>query len=138
MNTQEGDDDLLPQLQEGDPDAFRDLIERHRGRLKRMVRLRLNDRLHGRVDESDIIQETAIQASRSLPDYIKDQQIPPYIWLRRIATRKLVDAHRVHLGAKKRTAELEISIDQKGPQLSSASLAAQTESGLFQLMMIAA
>lgn len=130
MNSHEGDDDLLQQLEAGDTAAFTDLMQRHESRLKRMVRLRLNHRLQGRVDESDILQETAIQACKSLPDYLKDQQLPLFIWLRKIATQKLIDAHRVHLGAQKRSAEVEVSIDQRGPQLSSASLAAHLIGGL--------
>ncbi len=130
MNTHEGDDDLLQQLEAGDQDAFSNLMERHRARLKRMVRLRMNSRLQGCLDESDIIQETAIQASRSLSDYLKDRPLPLFIWLRRIATQKLIDAHRVHLGAQKRSADLEVSIGQRGPQLSSASLAAHLIGGL--------
>lgn len=128
--TTKTDDILLQRLHAGDHRAFDELIERHRGRLKRMVRLRLNSRLAGRVDESDVIQEATLQASRSLDDYLADPKLPVFIWLRKIATEKLIDAHRRHLGAQKRTADLEISIDQRGPQLSSASLAAHLIGGL--------
>lgn len=124
------DDELLQRLSSGDSKAFEELVERYRPRLKRAVRLRINHHLTGRIDESDIVQEAAIQANHSLKDYLADPKLPLFLWLRRLTFQKLVDAHRMHLGAQKRAADLEVSIDRRLPQISSASLAAQLIGGL--------
>ena len=50
-------DELLRRAGAGDPNALAELFARHRDRLRRMVRLRLDRRLQGRVDPSDVLQE---------------------------------------------------------------------------------
>jgi RNA polymerase sigma-70 factor (ECF subfamily) len=48
---------LLEQAARGDPRALGTLLGRHRHRLRRMVALRMDRRLQGRIDASDVIQE---------------------------------------------------------------------------------
>src|SRR2546426_591490 len=53
-------DDTIPLLRQGaagDQHALGALWDRYRERLKRMVRLRLDRRLQGRLDPSDVLQE---------------------------------------------------------------------------------
>ena len=117
---------LLRRAADGDQEALTEVLSAHRERLKRMVRLRLNQRLKGRVDESDVLQDVLLDASRRLRDYVADPNGPFFLWLRHIAGRKLIDIHRRHLGADKRDAGLEISLHRGPyPAASSASLAAQ-------------
>ena len=61
-------DRLLCQVARGDPARFGALLEQCRTRLRRMVALRLDPRLHGRIDPSDVIQETYLEASARLAD----------------------------------------------------------------------
>jgi RNA polymerase sigma-70 factor (ECF subfamily) len=118
--------ELLARAANGDETAANELFSRYRKRLTQMVRLRLNPRLKGRVDDSDIVQETYLEAARRLPDYLADQPLPFFLWLRQITGDKIIDAHRRHLGAKMRNAGHEISL-HRGPMptASSASLTAQ-------------
>ncbi len=51
------DRDLLIRLDRGDEQALCELFARHRGRLRRMIRLRLDRRLQGRIDSSDVLQD---------------------------------------------------------------------------------
>lgn len=119
-------DELVRRAAAGDTQATNDLVARHRDRLKRMVRLRLNRRLQGRVDESDILQEALLEASRRLPEYLQSHESPFFLWLRRITSHKIIDAHRRHLGAQARDADLEISLHRGPlPRANSVSLAAQ-------------
>ena len=115
---------LLRHAGEGDQLALTALFTRHRERLRRMVLLRLNRRLVGRLDPSDVVQETLLQAARDLPAYLREPPLPFFLWLRHIATQKLVDTHRRHLGAQMRDAGREISLDY-GTDANSASLAIQ-------------
>src|SRR5262245_65748373 len=50
-------EELLRRVRDGDAQALVALFSRYRDRLKRMVRLRLDRRLQGRVDPSDVLQE---------------------------------------------------------------------------------
>jgi RNA polymerase sigma-70 factor (ECF subfamily) len=111
---------------QGDETARNALFGHFRLRLKRMVQLRLSRRLAGRVDDSDIVQETLLHASGHLNQYLDDPGLPFFLWLRRIAELKLLEVHRQHLAAEKRDAEREISLHRGGyPIADSASLAAQ-------------
>ena len=67
-----------------------------------------------------------MDVSRLLDDYLSDRPMPFFLWLRHITTQRLIDVHRRHLGARKRDAELEVSLHRgNGPLVNSASLAAQ-------------
>jgi RNA polymerase sigma-70 factor, ECF subfamily len=118
--------ELLARAAAGDEAALTELFSRYRKRLKQMVRLRLNRRLQGRIDDSDVLQEAYLEAARRLPEYLADRPLPFFLWLRHLTGEKLIDTHRRHLGARMRDAAQEVSL-HRGPMpaASSASLAAQ-------------
>lgn len=101
-----------------------DLLSKHRDRLKRLVELRLDPRVRGRVDASDIIQETQVTAIQRWKEYLDDPEVPLFVWLRFLALQTLTVAHRRHLGTKARSASREVSL-QKYPAETSAAFAAQ-------------
>lgn len=118
--------ELFRRAREGDAAALNELMEFYRDRLWRMISVRMNRQLRGRVNASDLLQDAYLEASRRLPEYLADPKAPFFLWLRQIAGHKLVDAHRQHLGAQMRTAEREISL-HRDPEFDadSKSLAAQ-------------
>jgi RNA polymerase sigma-70 factor (ECF subfamily) len=119
-------DALLARAGDGDAAALNELFETYRDRLCRMVRFRMNRQLLGRVDASDVIQDTYLEAAKRLDQFLTDQPLPFFLWLRHIAGQKLIDVHRRHLGARARDAMREISLYQGAmPEATSASLAAQ-------------
>ena len=63
-----------------------------------------------RVDASDILQETYLEAFRRLPGYLDRGEMPFYLWLRWIAREKIISSHRRHFGAEKRTIENEVPL----------------------------
>jgi len=85
---------LLCGAREGDAEAVNRLMERHRTTLCRMVQSRLNREIGRRVDASDIVQETLIEAHRRLTDYLSNPRLPFHVWLRQLAKDRLVDAYR--------------------------------------------
>ena len=102
---------LLSRAAAGDPDAWRGLFDRDRGRLRRMVALRLDRRLQGRIDPSDVIQDAYLEAARRLPEYLREAApMPLFLWLRFLTAQALQALHRRHLGAQARDAGREISI----------------------------
>jgi RNA polymerase sigma-70 factor (ECF subfamily) len=91
-----------------------------------MVELRLDPRLQGRLDASDVIQEAYLSASAQLTEYLKEPTIPFFLWLRLVTGQKLVWLHRHHLGTKARDASRQVSLDRKAwPAASSAVLASK-------------
>jgi RNA polymerase sigma-70 factor (ECF subfamily) len=102
-----------------------ELYARHRGRLKRMVKLRLDRRLQGRIDPSDVLQEASIDVLRRAREYLASPSLPVFLWLRLITGQKLLALHRRHLGSKMRDVGMEVSLQHGAlPQASSVSLAA--------------
>src|SRR5215468_12332783 len=89
---------------QGDEAALAVLVERHRGRLERMARLRMDRRLQGRVDPADVVQEAYLAVRGKFPHYCADPRLPFFLWLRLEVGQKLVDVHRFHLDTKKRDA----------------------------------
>lgn len=119
-------DRLLERARDGDEQALAELFGRYRERLRRMVRLRLDRRLLGRVDPSDVLQETYLDISKRAGEYFDGPQMPFFLWLRLMTGQRLTALHRQHLGAKMRDAGREISLHRGGlPQATSFSLAAQ-------------
>ena len=91
-----------------------------------MVRLRLDRRLHGRVDPSDVLQEAYLDVAQQLSSYRAKPEMPFYVWLRLTTGQRLLGLHRQHLGAALRDAGREVSLHRGSlPQASSVSLAAQ-------------
>jgi RNA polymerase sigma-70 factor, ECF subfamily len=110
----------LERAASGDGASWRELVGRHHDRLRRMVALRLDPRLRGRVDPSDVLQETYTDAVRQLPAYLEAPPLPFFLWLRQLAGTRLAKAHRHHLGTQGRDVRREVGLI---PEASSAALA---------------
>jgi len=118
--------ELLARAADGDRRSLGVLLERDRDRLRRMVALRMDRRLSGRVDPSDVIQEAQIEAVERLGEFLRNPTMPFFLWLRLITGQRLMGVHRRHLGAKMRSAEREVSLYRGAlPEATSAALAAQ-------------
>jgi RNA polymerase sigma-70 factor (ECF subfamily) len=117
---------LLDRLKEGDQAALAELFSIYRSRLGRMLELRMDKRLGGRVSASDVLQETYIDALKRVPHYLAKPEMPFFVWLRWVANQRLIDVHRRHLGAQMRDAGQEQSLGP-GPltHASAASMAGQ-------------
>ena len=117
-------DELLDAARAGDEAALAALVERHRDRLERMVRLRMDRRLQGRVDPADVIQDAYLAARGKFPQYCAEPCLPFFLWLRLEVGQKLVDLHRFHLGTQMRDAGQEVSLHRGAlPPVTSLSLA---------------
>jgi RNA polymerase sigma-70 factor, ECF subfamily len=116
---------LVQQAAAGDQHAWTLLLTRHRERLRCLVAVRMDRRLKGRIDPSDVIQEACLVAARQLPAYAANPQLSFYLWLRWLTGQRLIEQHRRHLGAQSREASREISLYQGAfPEATSADLAA--------------
>jgi RNA polymerase sigma-70 factor (ECF subfamily) len=132
-------DKLVERLRAGDKQVLSELFDMNRDRLKRMIELRLDARLNGRISCSDVLQETYIDAMQRVQHFLKKPDMPFHVWLRLVASQRLVDVHRQHLGAQMRRADHEVHLeDTIIPQVSSCVMArcfaAQLESPSAQVM----
>lgn len=114
---------LMHRAAAGDEVARAELLERYRGRLRRMVGIRMDKRIAARVDPSDVVQEAMKVAVARLPEYFADPQLAFYPWLRRIAWDRLLDMYRTHLEAGKRSVLKERTVTPKLNNESVAELA---------------
>src|SRR4029077_5387963 len=90
----------------------------------RMVNLRMDHRLQGRIDPSDVLQEACLDVVGRAREYCADPAIPPFLWLRMLTAQRLLVLHRHHLGARMRDAGQEVSLHRGAlPQANSVSLA---------------
>ncbi len=117
-------EELLRRLEDGDRHVEDELFERYRERLRRMVAVRLDPRIAGRLDPSDIVQETLAEASAELADFLAERPLPFFPWLRRLAGDRLIAAYRQHVGADRRTVNREV---RRGPNPFDASTARLAE-----------
>jgi RNA polymerase sigma-70 factor, ECF subfamily len=124
---------LLHRAAAGEPEAWRALLDRDRDRLRRMVALRMDRRLQGRIDPSDVIQEAHMEATSRLAEYLRESNLPFFLWLRLLVGQRLTLLHRRHLGAHARNAGREIGLyDGALPEATSAALAARLLGHLTQ------
>ncbi|MFK7817508.1 MAG: sigma-70 family RNA polymerase sigma factor [Planctomycetaceae bacterium] len=117
---------LLNGAEGGDTGAVNRLMNRHRDALRRLVRLRMDRALARRVDASDVVQDVMFEASRRLNDYLREPKMPFHLWLRQLAKDRIIDMHRRHREAQRRSIDREQPLES--PQFadrSSLNLAAQ-------------
>jgi RNA polymerase sigma-70 factor (ECF subfamily) len=116
-------DTLLDRVVRGDLSAINVLIDRYRVRLRNFVTLRLDQRIAGRIDPSDVVQETLTTASQRLMQYAVDRPMPFYPWLRQLAIDRLVEIHRRHVHAQRRSVVREQDMHASPSDQSSVPLA---------------
>jgi RNA polymerase sigma-70 factor (ECF subfamily) len=100
-------DPLLEEVRRGEAEAVERLLAVHREPLRRLIGLRLDPALAARVDASDIVQDVLLEAHRRLQDYLKSPTMPFHLWLRHIAKDHIIDAHRHHRQAQRRSLDRE-------------------------------
>jgi RNA polymerase sigma-70 factor (ECF subfamily) len=99
--------ELVIAAKRGDAQAIGSLLMRHRESIKRLIDLRLDPAVRNRLDASDIVQDVLIEANRRLKDYLADPKLPFHLWLRAMAKDHVIDAHRRHRLAARRSVDRE-------------------------------
>ena len=116
---------LIRRVEGGDEAALCELFARYRDRLRRMVKLRMDRRLQGRLDASDVLQEAYLDVAKRAVEYRESPKMPVFLWLRLITGQRLMALHRQHLGAQMRNVGQEVSLHRGAlPPASSISIAA--------------
>ncbi|HEX6987290.1 MAG TPA: sigma-70 family RNA polymerase sigma factor [Planctomycetaceae bacterium] len=121
MSEPENLDELVVRVIRGDRAALAELFQVYRERLGRVVRFRLHPRLQGRIDAEDVLQDAWLRAESRIGSFMTEASQSPFVWFRMIVSQALVDLHRRHLGADKRDARRECSIDGRWSAESTAT-----------------
>lgn len=95
-------DDLEERLKQGDNTAFGELFTLHRPRIWQIIHFRLSDRIRGRVDPDDVVQEVFLEAEQRLRHYREGDFPSLFLWLRLVTSQTLSKIHRTHLGTESR------------------------------------
>lgn len=119
---------LLVQAGQGDREAMNRLLELHRASLRRVIQMRLDRAVARRVDASDIVQDVLLEANDRLADYLADPRMPFHLWLRHMAKDRIIEMHRRHRGAQRRSLDREQS-------LASPQFADQSSINLAQMLV---
>ena len=117
--------DLLERIQSGDSLAAEVLFASHRDFLRHVLEIRMDRQMLSRVDVSDVIQETHLQAVRRLDDFLHRKPMPFRLWLRKMAIECLLQERRKHVETKRRSVSRELPL----PDRSSVLLANQALAG---------
>jgi len=128
-----GTEVLVLRISGGDREALPELFTRLRKRLRRMVRLRLDQRLQGRVDPEALLDEAYHDVLQHAREYFAQPSVSPFVWLRQLTGRRLSEVQRRFLGSSARDAAQEVSLFRGAlPQATSVSLAAMLLGQLSQ------
>ncbi len=126
MSDSSSDPIALLRASKGDPQVLGQVWQSYRERLLRLVRLRIDRRLQGRVGASDVLQDAFVDFANRVEEYVRQPDLPFFLWLRFLTGQRLQLLHRRHLGAQMRDAGREVSLHRGAmPQATSVSLAAQ-------------
>ena len=104
--------ELVNRVMQGDHGALADLFSLYRPRLWRLVAFRLHPQLQGRIDADDVLQDAWLRAIDRIDSFLKEATTSSFLWFRTIVSQTMVDLHRFHLGAQKRSAAREFSINR--------------------------
>lgn len=123
MRAEIDEQDFLELAKTGDKDAVGRLLELYRGHLLRIVQFRISPQIARGVDASDVIQEAFTEINQRLPEYLRDQEVPFFVWARFIVLQRLAMTHRQHVEVKTRAVGREAHRDQLLLNASSESMA---------------
>ncbi|QVL34544.1 sigma-70 family RNA polymerase sigma factor [Telmatocola sphagniphila] len=102
---------LLDAAKTGDPAAREQLLMKFREPLRRVIGLRMDPALARRIDASDIVQDVLIEAHQRLKEYLQSPTMPFHLWLRHMAQDRIIDTHRRHRVAQRRSIDREHSLE---------------------------
>jgi RNA polymerase sigma-70 factor, ECF subfamily len=98
---------LLQQARAGDGLTLGRLLELYRASLVVLARIQIGQRLQGKVDASDIVQEAFLGAYRDFPQFRGATEKEFRAWLRQILASLLANLIRHYRGTKGRDIRLE-------------------------------
>jgi RNA polymerase sigma-70 factor (ECF subfamily) len=103
-------DRMIAEARAGDAAALGRLLEMYRNYLRLLARVEIGRRLQGKVDASDVVQETFLDAHRYFPAFRGSAEGQFVGWLRQILAGTLANQVRRYIGTQARDIRLEREI----------------------------
>ncbi|MBI1315208.1 sigma-70 family RNA polymerase sigma factor [bacterium] len=100
---------LLLQARSGDDQALGALLDEFRPYLRLLAKRAMDGRLAGRIDDSDVVQQTFLSAVRRFSEFTDNSTEAMAAWLRRIHERNLIDTARKHVESQRRSVTSEVT-----------------------------
>jgi len=100
-------EELIQEARAGDGATLGQLLESYRSYLRLLARIEIGRRLQGKVDASDVVQETFLEAHRHFPSFQGKAEGQLTQWLRAILAGTLANVIRRYLGTQARDLRLE-------------------------------
>jgi RNA polymerase sigma-70 factor (ECF subfamily) len=113
-------EELLRLVRAGQEAAAGPLLELYRNYLGLLARLEIGRRLQGKVDDSDLVQETFLQAHRHLAQFRGTTEAELMSWLRQILANVVGKEVRHYYGTQRRDVRLERALAAELEQSSQA------------------
>lgn len=101
---------LLHEARTGGEQSLGRLLEQYRRYLALLARVQIGRHLQGKVDASDVVQETFLDAQRHFGGFRGTSEAEFARWLRQILAAKLADLLRRYLGTQGRDVRLERAV----------------------------
>ncbi len=101
---------LLSKALAGDRDALGEVLTRHRSYLKVLASAQIHQRLQGKADPSDLVQETCLEAHKQIATFRGATNAEFAGWLRGILAHLLAKHFRRFLGTQQRDIKMEQSL----------------------------
>ena len=96
---------ILRRMHDGGVEELAKLFELNRDNLRALVRCRVHGKMASRFDESDIVQDAFLRAKNQLDAYLKNCQMPPLVWVRRLCKQMLNETMRKNLRLRRSLAK---------------------------------
>ncbi len=121
MNAATTPDKLLHQARSGDSKQLGELLEIYRRYLHLLARIEIRRNLQAKLDASDLVQDTLLEAHRNFPRFQGSSETQFVCWLRQIMAANLANFLRRYLGTQGRDVRLErdlaVRLDQSSRML---------------------
>lgn len=109
-----------------DTQALKDLFGRHRDRLRKMIRLRLDWRLRGRVSSSALLDQVFEDACDRIDEFQAEPGKSFFLWVRELTAQRIELVQREQLGDRADETGREIQLNRGSlPTVTPAAMAAQ-------------
>lgn len=100
-------EDLIVLAREGDEKALGLLLDLYRNYLALLSRVQIGKRLQGKMDASDVVQETFLSAFKQFSAFRGQTEAELVSWLRKILAGNIANLIQFYQGTKKRDIRLE-------------------------------
>ena len=115
----------VEELRKRPQEAAAEFMTKYQDVLLRMISFRLDRRLYGRVDPTDVMQDSYLEVSKRIGEFIDNPQVSFFVWARQITWQTLLKTNRRHLQTQKRNVTREEKNARRQNEATSVALAAR-------------